>query len=823
MSQSPVTANTWGLGQIVQDTGTTHQVVFNFIPTASLSQQFFRAVGGNTVASIALDPDYNLAVKPASANGSAQLGKFRVSLSPTVASPVTVAYQIGGSAGNGVGYAALSGSVTVPANTASAEVDIVPFFDSVAAVDDSVTLTLALGSGYVVNPAAAGSTMKIYDARPAGMAVAIHDSGWTKINSFSSTNWNYFVMPECVKETLRSDGTPYVVLSDLDIANGALMNSNGTPRYPILISLASEVIREGEIGPLTNYVAAGGFVFAGSSAFTRSTNGGFRSDFALGNQMGMHCSPGLGNWVANTYFARQADHRIINHIPEPWVTWRMPTYAEEISWGTCANSRDYSGPHPIWSASASAAQVLATGDDYVLPYITVNPYGSGYFIYDAALQPLLAHGGNGPGMYAYLIFRRAIEWAFESAQRPVVKLSPWPYSYDAAFMVRHDLENFVGEISNISGSAQYEAGYGVKADYYFCTGAITNAGVNFPQILSGLLQAVGAYGASIGPHNGGLPNPWMGLDPNCVFAPSDYQYFHWGPDEAYDLGGGYAYASNSVAISFAQIESWVPNQPADTRSWVVPYFNGTREQSYQLQEQLNVKVCGEQKLGPFPQWTLSSGIDGKRYAFLSEPVSDWYVGPSIAQALGFWQGASPGDGLHTSQTMHDAVDFYYTNGFLINLYAHSLTFVTAGDQAGATALEADYVTYCANASLHPTIWAANARDVYNWWLKRSTAQVTASFGNNGGLAVVTIAVNGAQDANTAVELLFPGTNSVSNLQVQLNGVAATTNSYRINGQLLKVRVGNSVSNVQVQYPAVDLRVTWLARRPGCRGGRAGWG
>ena len=106
------------------------------------------------------------------------------------------------------------------------------------------------------------------------------------MNGLSSTNWNYFVMPESVKEALRSDGTPYVVVSDLDIANGVLLNTNGTPRYPILISLAAEAIRDDEIAPLANYVAAGGFILAGSSSFTRYTNGAFRSDFAIGQPNG---------------------------------------------------------------------------------------------------------------------------------------------------------------------------------------------------------------------------------------------------------------------------------------------------------------------------------------------------------------------------------------------------------------------------------------------------------------------------------------------------------------------------------------------------------
>src|SRR5208282_3885796 len=87
------------------------------------------------------------------------------------------------------------------------------------------------------------------------------------------TNWNYFVMPDSVKETLRSDGTTFTVVGDSNIEAGVLTNADGSPKYPILISLASEAIDNSEIAELTNYVAAGGFLFVGSSSFTRNTNG----------------------------------------------------------------------------------------------------------------------------------------------------------------------------------------------------------------------------------------------------------------------------------------------------------------------------------------------------------------------------------------------------------------------------------------------------------------------------------------------------------------------------------------------------------------------
>src|SRR5689334_20513990 len=74
-----------------------------------------------------------------------------------------------------------------------------------------------------------------------------------------TTDWHYFVMPDSLKEALRSDGTAFTVIGDTNISAG-LLSSNGSPLFPIVISLASEAIRDDEIAPLTNYVAAGGFL-----------------------------------------------------------------------------------------------------------------------------------------------------------------------------------------------------------------------------------------------------------------------------------------------------------------------------------------------------------------------------------------------------------------------------------------------------------------------------------------------------------------------------------------------------------------------------------
>src|SRR6185503_20248280 len=124
----------------------------------------------------------------------------------------------------------------------------------------------------------------------------------------------------------------------------------------------------------------------------------------------------------------------------------------------------------LWKVQSSNATVIAMGNVY--PYITVKQYGKGWFIYHAGMQPLIAHTGFSPGMYSYLIIRKAIEWAFENRNLPVARLSPWPYQYDATFSVRHDLENFTNLIANIAASAQAEFTNGASGEYYFCTGTV---------------------------------------------------------------------------------------------------------------------------------------------------------------------------------------------------------------------------------------------------------------------------------------------------------------------------------------------------------------
>lgn len=642
--------------------------------------------------------------------------------------------------------------------------------------------------------------------------VAIHDSEYTRAleNQNASgatpsgpgttgkqwwpTDWHYFVMPETVKESLRSDGTAFTVIGDSNIIAGALL-INGVPKYPIMISLATEAIHDSEVAPLTNFVAAGGILFVGSSAFTRNTNGTSRGNFALANQMGISMlAPGLTNWAQNSTYTKQVNHRIQTHVPSGTLTWRLPSASEEIPYGVSpgpesAHDDDQAqAPHEVWQVVNNNATVLAQGG--TTPFLTVRQYGKGYFIYCAAMQPLLGNGGWAPTMYSYLTFRRAIEWAFENSGLPVAKLSPWPYPYDAAFMVRHDLESFSNAIAAVEASAQFEFTNGCTGDYYFCTGTLRenmSPAYNTNNVVAGLRRAITNYGATIGPHNGGLTNPMI------VATPAAYDYWHWGPDEVLDIspppgyssGSNYAYVS--ISRSFQNIESWLSGLMTNgMRVWCGPYYNSTREGSLNIQAALGVKITGEQKVGPFPHWSLSTQTPNKRFSILQEPPSDWFVGANISHSI---------EAAQTIDTLRAAIDAYYNIGGLVNFYSHTLS--TGLGRAGARAPE--YVTYSMNTNRFPRLWSANAIKIYNWWLQRSNVQMTVTLTTNGNQINTLFTIKNSANTNTTIELTPPLNTSFCNLQVFTNGVLAGTNLYRLTGGTIKVRVVTTVTNALISY------------------------
>ena len=141
--------------------------------------------------------------------------------------------------------------------------------------------------------------------------------------------------------------------------------------------------------------------------------------------------------------------------------------------------------------------------------------------------------------------------------------------------------------------------------------------------------------------------------------------------------------------------------------------------------------------------------------------------------------------------MHAAVDFYYNLGALINIYSHTVS--TSG-------VEQDYVAY---SVAKPRVWVANATDVYSWWLKRSSAQIVPALATSGTQTVLTLSITGATDPQTAVEAWIPLQTSYG-LEVRRNGTPASADTFRTNGQLVRVLVGTSINTVEIRYSGAQV-------------------
>ena len=111
------------------------------------------AFGGDTSADVTIYenemPPVRAVIDVAALNGAAENtggvpvpGAFRLTRSANLDVAVTVAYEVGGSATEGADYAALSGSVTIPAGAETADVVVTPVDDAALDAGETVTLTI---------------------------------------------------------------------------------------------------------------------------------------------------------------------------------------------------------------------------------------------------------------------------------------------------------------------------------------------------------------------------------------------------------------------------------------------------------------------------------------------------------------------------------------------------------------------------------------------------------------------------------------------------------------------------------------------------------
>lgn len=611
---------------------------------------------------------------------------------------------------------------------------------------------------------------------PSGIlpVVAIHVSEYTQAH-WAYTSWTYFAINRMLEEAFKSDGTPYVEVSDQDIENGGLL-VGGSPKYPILFSLAAECISDTEAAQISSYASAGGFVYVGSSSWTRYANGSYRSDFALSSQMGVRSiSSPSSNWAQVQTATRTTSNRLVNNVPaNVAIDWRLPLTDHTLP----ALDRNQNSPHYAWAASTTTsnpAQVLMTINGNIM--LAIRNASKGMYIYHSELAPLASFDLYSPVAYEYTFFKEAVQWAFENSQVPLARLSPWPYQYNSAFIVRHDMDISYERVPWIVQSAQTEKNLGVTGQYYIVTGDVREAS-NSAQLIS-LIQQAQALGAQIGSHNGGLNcTPW---DPTLSYG--DYLYYHWGPDYAMSvypsgLSGGMAYANQSIKLSFDDLQSWLGQRP---NLWVAPAAQACWDESYQIMQSLGIKTSGEVTSAPYPQFAFSITTQGKTYDTLNVPFSRWITSSGlVCQSMEDLEANAPSD-------ITNLVDFYYNQGVLVSPYSHS---------SSSSGIYNTYITY---ALSKPYMWSTTPSQLRDWTISRQQIQKTQTFTSTAdGQNSITISLAGSSSANNALDVKLPfDVSAVSNLQVLVNG-NPTTNYRTVGSNVIKIQAGTA-STVTVSY------------------------
>jgi hypothetical protein len=77
-------------------------------------------------------------------------GRFLISRTGSTASPLVVRYSVGGTAANGIDYATLSGSVTIPTASSAVILSVNPVNDNDGEGNETVVLTLTPNAAYLI-------------------------------------------------------------------------------------------------------------------------------------------------------------------------------------------------------------------------------------------------------------------------------------------------------------------------------------------------------------------------------------------------------------------------------------------------------------------------------------------------------------------------------------------------------------------------------------------------------------------------------------------------------------------------------------------------
>ncbi|HYU77704.1 MAG TPA: CARDB domain-containing protein, partial [Vicinamibacterales bacterium] len=96
---------------------------------------------------------------------------FTVRRSGDTSEALSIAYVVNGTAGSGLDYVALPGTLTIPAGSSEASILVEPIDDTAVESDETVTLTLSADAGYDVGSPSSATVAIVSDDRPPDLLV----------------------------------------------------------------------------------------------------------------------------------------------------------------------------------------------------------------------------------------------------------------------------------------------------------------------------------------------------------------------------------------------------------------------------------------------------------------------------------------------------------------------------------------------------------------------------------------------------------------------------------------------------------------------------
>jgi hypothetical protein len=356
-------------------------------------------------------------------------------------------------------------------------------------------------------------------------------------------------------------------------------------------------------------------------------------------------------------------------------------------------------------------------------------YGAGKFVYNANMQPFAGYGGDSKIVSEYQSLRSAIDTAYLTHDEALVRLSPWPYPYAAAFIYRHD------HVLN-HGIVQLETGFGISGEYYIEPEIKKSNNVNstdYPDFA--FADTHPPNHAIIGAH----------------------QLFHRWPDENDDP----AVALQKLNDTRTMISNDTGISPIN---FVAPGYLALRKGSLTAIRDAQFITAGEQGFSPFPSFSVDPEVNGGDVgSVLQLPVTgiiEQQPWPEVCRGVTAVHGM---------------------NG-LINTYDH------AGSDAGGLITgrsdASEYLNFVFSQTSGPAecgpglnglnIWKTTSSDIRQWWLlrERKSLAITQSQTSTGAHITVTVST-AAQRPNTTTNADPAGVALRIRLSPRLLGFAAT--------------------------------------------------